>query len=199
MKSLQIAGLCFVAMFVIGMATAVTSSAVEWLHCTTLGVENVTKYEDNNCSDAKPGGVYGWREITTTESIVDDVSLTLSDTKVPIVGTVTVNCTAKGSGGVGFGNKDSETEITEISCTPGKNCESITKETKPVHLGWGSELVEESGKITDDIISGGSGAPGWDVTCKVLGIEKTDECTSEKEVLPVENKFVGVRQYALGD
>ena len=102
------------------------------------------------------------------------------DTKVPIIGTVEVQCTGHDEGSVGPGQFDRITKITEIKCAAGKNCEKIEKVLEPVHLPWQTELTEEEGKPRDKIKSGGSGAPGFTVACKELGIIETDECTSEE-------------------
>jgi hypothetical protein len=189
MKSIMSAGLCLVAMLVVGMVAAGTASAVpKWEHCETEKETGArTKYETDQCkTEVSTGGQFSWQEVTGTEKVVSHASLLLED-EIPLVGVVSISCTGKDEGSVGPGRFDRITAITEIHCVTDERCEKITIEAEPRNLPWQTELFETEGKIRDALKSGGAGEPGWAVTCEVLGIEKTDVCTSEAGTTSVEN------------
>ena len=175
-----IAGLCLVLASALALTLAATASASKqiWEQCSESG--SVTKYSEHQCVKAEGTGKWEWNEVKGTEAVVSHASLVFKDTKVPIIGTVEVQCTGHDEGSVGPGQFDRITKITEIKCAAGKNCEKIEKVLEPVHLPWQTELAEEEGKPRDKIKSGGSGAPGFTVACKEFGITETDECTSEE-------------------
>jgi len=178
MKSLRIAGLCLVAMFVMSMVAAGTASAEPTVFESCQEGAAGTKYEENLCEKASGTGKFAIAEIKGTESAIGIGSLRLADTKVPIVGTVEVSCTGETKGTVGPGKFARVEKIENINCTPGTNCEKIEKNPEPRNLPWQNEIAEGGAraKIT---ATNGKGA-GWAVTCKVLGITKTDECTTEE-------------------
>jgi hypothetical protein len=190
MKFIRIAGLCLVAIFAMGAVAANSASAaLVWEHCETEK-ENTTvsKWTTDQCRTAASMAAAGfsWQEVKGTEKVVTHGSLLLTDTKVPIEGSVSVQCTGKDSGTVGPGKHDRIEEITEIQCAAGEHCEKLEGEVKPLNLPWQTELVEtEGGRDTLKAVNG-KGA-GWSVTCKVLGITKTDECTTEEGSTSVAN------------
>ncbi len=183
---------------VVGVAIAVffgvaASSALAtpvWEQCIEGGAG--TKYETNQCVKASGTGKWAWSEVTGTEAVKGRSSLTLKDTKVPIVGTVEVKCTgailgAVSQGTIGPGKFARLTKAEEIQCSPGKNCEKLEEVAKPLNLPWQTELAEESGKVRGKITATNGKGPGWAVKCKVLGISKTDECTTENSSGAIEN------------
>jgi hypothetical protein len=178
MKLLRMAGLCLVAMCVMGMVAAGTASAApSWATCKEGAAG--TKFSGEQCTTAESTGKWGWEELKGTEAAIGLGTLILRDTKVPIEGTVEVSCTGEAFGSVGPGALSRTEEIKNIKCKAGKNCEEITKEVEPVNLPWRGELTEESSTERNKLTStaGNGKGPGWSVTCRVLGITKTDECT----------------------
>ena len=186
-------------MFAMSMAMVATASAApHWLHCEKGAAG--TKYEDNNCSKANPGGEWAWKEVTGTEEVVSHGSLTLADIKVPVEGTVLVDCTGTDKGTVGPGKFDRITAIENIVCVAGTHCEKLEKAAEPLNLPWQTELVEENGTLRDKIKAENGKGAGWAVTCKVLGVTKTDECLTEEGSTLVENKLTsGKEQLVLND
>jgi hypothetical protein len=182
MKSIRIAGACLVAMLALSMALGASASAaiLGWEQCGTEKASgNGSKYAEDQCATASGTGAWVWQEVKGTEKVIGLGSLVLRDTKVPIVGTVEVQCSVKAEGTVGPGRFARVTGITEIKCSAGKDCEKVEK-VEPRDLPWQMELFETEGVAKDNkITSGGSGAPGWGVTCKVLGAKTEDACTSE--------------------
>jgi hypothetical protein len=180
MKSIRIAGACLVAMFALSMALGASASAAPvWEQCETEKAStSPSRYTEGQCVTASSTGAWAWQEVKGTEKVIGLGSLVLRDTKVPIEGTVEVLCTGKSEGTVGPGKFDRVTSITEIKCSPGKDCEKVEK-AEPRDLPWQTELFETESTVRDKITSGGSGAPGWGLSCTVLGITKEDVCTSE--------------------
>jgi hypothetical protein len=177
----KIVGLCLASVLVLGMAiTANASAAPVWETCREGATG--TKYETSQCETALSSGKWAWAEVTGTESSHGSGTLVLSDTNIPIIGTVSVSCTGEGKGTVGPGKFGRVTEIPSgtISCSAGENCEKIEGKVEPRNLPWQTELFETEGKEFNTITNGKeSEAPGWAVTCKVLGVSKTDTCTGE--------------------
>ena len=65
-----------------------------------------------------------------------------------------------------------------LSCTNVENCGS--GEVVPVDLPWNTILyLMESGSFLNLIFSSGAGAPGYEVSCTVLGIKVEEKCTGE--------------------
>lgn len=187
----KIAGLCLASMLVLGMAiTATASAAPHWLVCLkeNLGT-TTTKWASDQCKEAVSGGGWEWSELKGTEPVRSHASLRLADTKIPLVGTVSVSCTGEGVGSVGPKQFDRTTEINSIKCVPGENCEKIEKEVKPLNLPWQTELYETEGKIRDKVRAENGKGAGWAVTCRVALISKTDECDTEEGSTSVENSW----------
>jgi len=179
MKSVKIAGLCLVAMFVMSMVASGTASAAGpvWEQCTTEKVSTLTKWEDSKCTKALSTGAWNWKEIASTEKVETNGTLELRDTGT-ILGTSAVICTGTDTGLIGPGKFGKIESITTKSCTAVKVCESSPAPTaKPVNLPWQTELFETEKKIRNKITAA-SGEPGWSVTCKTIGGTLTDECTT---------------------
>jgi hypothetical protein len=196
MKSIRIAGLCLVAMFVMSMVAAGTASAApRWETCRE-GTASTTKYSEEECVKAESGGKWELAEVKGTEPARGFGTVVLRDTKVPIVGTVEASCTGEAIGSVGPGAFSRVEKIEEIKCSPGKNCEEITENAKPVNLPWQGELAEEgtTEKERNKISASGAGA-GWAVGCKVLGISKSDECTVSNSESPYNLPFIKLTPY----
>jgi hypothetical protein len=195
MKLLRTAGLCLVAMLVMSMVAAGTASAAvpTWETCGTKGAaEANSKYAGEECTEASSTGKYAWEEVKGTEAAIGLGTLILRDTKVPIEGTVEVSCTGEAIGSVGPGAFSRTEKIENISCTAGKDCEELVKKTvEPRNLPWQGELKETEKAARNYISNGKTGkeAPGWAVTCRVLGIEKTDVCTISTGYTAVSNLF----------
>jgi hypothetical protein len=179
MKTIRIAGLCVVAIFVMSVVAAETASATTatWQSCRE-GAPG-TKYEEGECVKASGTGKWGWEEVKGTEAAIAFGTLALADTKVPVVGEVEVGCTSETLGSVGPGKLSRIEKMNKIECSAGKGCEKIVGTPEPRNLPWRGELAETEGKSRDNITNGktGEAAPGWAVTCRVLSIEKTDVCT----------------------
>ncbi len=192
MKSIRIAGLCLVAMFVMSMVAAGTASAAAgWLTCKESAT--TTKYETAGCVKASATGKFGFEEVKGTEAARALGSLRLIDTKVPIVGKVAVLCTGEGKGSVGSGAFSRTEKIEEIECSPGENCEKVEKKAEPRNLPWQGELAEEGGVKRNRIKAEGGEGPGWAVSCRVLGITKEDVCVvpnAEKPFTNVANEVI---------
>jgi hypothetical protein len=176
-------GLCLAAMFAMSMVASATASAAPvWEHCTKGPVNaQPTKYSEHGCSTlAQSTGEWNWREVNGTEEIRIKGSLLLSDTKVPIVGTVSIECSGEGEGFVGPKNHDRITKIetSPAQCVINKNCEKI-EAVEARDLPWQTEVYETEGKQLDNISAAGAGEPGWKVECKVLGLVEEDICTQE--------------------
>jgi|HubBroStandDraft_3_1064219.scaffolds.fasta_scaffold03917_8 hypothetical protein len=77
-----------------------------------------------------------------------------------------------------------EGEVTKITPTKTEGCESTS--AKPLHLPWHTQLVEVGEKLKSEQTSAGSGNPGWEVACTVLGIKATEKCTLAKATSALE-------------
>jgi hypothetical protein len=160
-------------------AGSALASGPVWQGCVEVAKGG---YEDSACTKEKAEGKFGWTEVTGTEKVTAELTLKLADTKVPLAGTVEVQCSGTGSGTVGPGSFARIEAITVSSCSAGEHCEKVEKNAAPLHLPWQTELFETEGTQRDTITNGKSSeAPGWAVTCKVLGVTKADECTVEGE------------------
>ena len=190
MKSIRIAGLCLAAMFVMSMVAAGTASAApHWLVCLKWN-NSPTRYATSQCEKAETGGGFEWSELKGTEATVTQGTLILETSNVPIVGEVVMECSGTDEGSVGPGNQSRTTVVTTTTCTAGKNCEKVEKKAEAVNLPWNTELLETEGVIHGTIRkgAGAAGPPGWRATCKVLGTEQKNECTSEAGLLLLSNK-----------
>ncbi len=189
MKHLKIIGLCLVAVFAIGMTTAAGASAAPvWEQCGEAG--STTKYSEHQCLKVESGGKWSWQEVKATEKAIGHGTLTLADTKIPVIGRVEVSCSYTLKGTVGPGKFDRIETVEVGACTAGKNCETVTKNAEAVNLPWQTELSETTEKAVRDTLTGtGKGSPGWKVSCKVLGLEKSDECTKETGATAIESRL----------
>jgi hypothetical protein len=188
MKHLKIIGLCLVAVFAMGMTTAAGASAAPvWEQCAE-GASG-TKYSEHECLKAEAAGKWAWQEVKGTEKVLARGTLRLSDSKT-LIGKVEVSCAYTFRGTVGPGKFDRIETVEIASCAAGKSCEKLTKNAEPINLPWQTELSEETEHLVrDKLTSGGKGAPGWKVTCKVSGLEATDECTSETGAATIESRI----------
>jgi hypothetical protein len=175
MKGMKIAGLCLLAVLAASLATAASASATPiWEGC--LKGASGTKYTNEKCEEASGTGEWAWSEIKGTEKSVNLGSVALVQEEIPVVGTVEVHCLAEGSGTIGPG-RFARTEKMTFTCSAGKNCEKVDGAVEAKDLPWHEELFETEKEI--DLATGGKTekeAPGWKVTCNVLGVEATDEC-----------------------
>jgi hypothetical protein len=176
MRSIKIAGLCVVAMFAMGMVVVATASAAPvWEQCTEGST--TTKYAEDNCKVAEAGGKWGWKAIPAGAPATVHITgstLTLKDTKVPIIGTVEVVCAIEGEGTAG-GSIGKVEKLTIKSCSAGKNCEKV-ESSAIKDLPWETEFFETESKVFQTLKGTGAGEPGWSISCKVLGVTETDEC-----------------------
>jgi hypothetical protein len=190
MSRLKIAGLCLASMLVMSMALAGTASAAELLWLVCLKGNGLTKYTNEKCLSASGGSGEGWQSLgvpsgkTITVKIAA-ISILLVDNKVPIVGKVKVKCANAGSVGEGLIEPGGKGKILKASytspstnCSGEENCTTVLK-VNGVHLPWVTNVIEgPEGKFLTKIESGGSGEPGWEVECEVLGIAENDVCES---------------------
>jgi hypothetical protein len=169
------------------VAAGTASAAPHWLVCLPEhSGTTTTKYTEHQCVKAGAGGGWEWSELRGTEAARSHESLRLKDTKI-LGKTVEVKCSGEDVGSVGPGRFDRITAIENIKCVKGENCEEVTKAAEPRNLPWQTELVEEEGKIRDKIKAENGKGAGWALTCKVLSVSETDECTSEEEGTSVAN------------
>jgi hypothetical protein len=154
MRNIKIWGLAFSAMLLIsGLAVANASAAPQW----TLN-----------------GAAIGSAVATTGSG-----TLELTDENGFFGSTVTVKCSGSTTGTAGPGAADTTTTVTVSSCTTVAGpCGSPS--ASPANLPWKTELATVEGVVRDKITSDGKGAPGYTVTCTVLGSRITDTCTSER-------------------
>ncbi len=170
-----------------GVAATSTLAAPVWEGC--LEGASTTKYENSKCLKALSTGKFGWAEIGSTEKIKGTgLTLSLTDTKVPIIGSTSVVCFAgeedEGSVGPGRLGRIEVAKVKEAStnCRGRGGCkEKGIEKVEGVHLPWQTELPETEAGV-DKIGNSGAGEPGWKITCEtILGEKTADECTSEKE------------------
>jgi len=161
MKRIYIIGLCLMAMFAMSAMAAGSASAHEWL--------------------------IGGSPIATATTIHSLALILLEDEKAT-GGAVEVHCHAFDSGTVGPGALDLVLTVTtellkgsdKIPCTYDKQGQcSGTPTALAVHLPWHTSIVEIGTEVRDLILSNGSGAPGWSVTCNTILGETTDTCEEE--------------------
>jgi len=191
MKSMKIAGLCLVAMFVMSMVATATASAAGpvWEQCTTEQETGLTKWKDSKCTEASATGAWNWKEIKNTEKVESNGTLELKDTAT-LLGESAVICTGTNSGSIGPGKFDRVESITAKTCTAVHVCESSPAPTaKPIGLPWQTELYETENKIRNKITSVSGKEVGWEVICKaeIIGTT-TDVCTSVAAGPEVTNK-----------
>jgi hypothetical protein len=192
-RNIKIAGLCLASMLVMGMALAGNAAAaLLWLVC--LKGVGLTKYENSKCLKSKEPqtrGEEGWQSLgllpgqTATIKILV-LSLKLVDTGTPL-GEAGVLCldtpAARGEGVIeekGKGKiRAAEVEKPEVNCTGLGACKKATK-LEGANLPWATEIVEgPGGAPLTKIKSGGSGEPGWKITCETSIGTLTDTCLSK--------------------
>jgi hypothetical protein len=105
-------------------------------------------------------------------------TLTLSDSKVPVVGASAAKCEDTAEGLAESGGAGEVTSLTASGCAAVKGCESGHEVTvEALHLPWHTELVATEGSLREVLTSGGKGAPGFKLKCRALGVQLQDECT----------------------
>ncbi len=184
MKHLKIAGLCLVAVFVMGMVVSASASAAGpvWEQCRTEKnpTEPPTRWSDSKCSVASSTGAWQWEELKTTEQVSSQATLRLIDTKAT-GGESAIQCGGTDNGWIGPNKYD---QITSIS-VKASNCKRTAglcitvEEVKPIHLPWQTELFETEGRIRDKLTEAGNGQPGWKVKCS--GVEDVCESVAGEE------------------
>lgn len=124
-----------------------------------------------------------WRvnDTALTESTGTEWSgkIKVADSNAP-GGAVTVECEDSAEGPVGPGKAGEITKWTASKCVFVKKgaCETgSTPTVEAVNLPWHTELVTVEGATRDSITNGGKGAPGYQRTCRVLGLKVPDICT----------------------
>ncbi len=182
MKHLKIAGLCVTAVVAMSMVTSATASAeINWKQCREVAA-GTGKWLNNKCTEAGKGN-WEWKTLTASEKVTSAFTVQLRDTKVPIAGTVEVQCRGTDKGTIGPEKADSVESVLIESCESfgAKKCTKVGT-VKAVNLPWTTTLAEGSeGQQRDLIRAGASGKnPGWSVECTVLGVTSTDECTSSE-------------------
>jgi hypothetical protein len=171
------------AMLLMSMAMAATASAeLHWETCMKGAAG--TKYTEENCEEASGSGEWAMAEVKGTEKAVSLGTLTLKVTEVPVVGTVEVVCSVEGTGTVGP-SKFSRIEKLSYDCKAVKGCEKIEEKSAVVaeDLPWHGEAFETEKEIQDNLTHGETEkeAPGWNLTCTVLGEKETDECRAKSQ------------------
>jgi len=198
MKSIKIAGLCLVAMFVMSMVASATASAAapEWIHCIKVEAGK-GKWKNKGCTEATASGEWETKGIAETVEVTSSGSLELEDLNAT-GGPVAVKCAGIGVGSIGPGKLDRTNSISAskggktITCAFVKNgaCESgdpVTAEAK--NLPWQTRLAPKGTEPPrDEIYEGTGGEPGWTVTCTAVLVGKTeDTCTGTKGTTKMKN------------
>jgi hypothetical protein len=188
MKPIKLAGLCFVLMLVVGMVLAGNASALPSYRTCQEGATG-TKYKEAECEAAESTGKFGVGELESTEKSVASGTLELADTKVPIVGEVSLKCTGENLGKLQAKRIALTEKIENIKCVNVKGCEN-TPTAEVRNLPWKSEIIEVENEAKEkslgaNLASEESGKEaGWKITCTVLGVKGAeDECVTNKGLL----------------
>lgn len=89
-----------------------------------------------------------------------------------------VECTVNATVNVSTNGTGEVTAVTASSCVGKTWCESAKPSSlTAVNLPWHTELAIVEGTPREKLSSGGSGAPGFKMKCKVLGLASEDTCT----------------------
>jgi hypothetical protein len=189
MSSLKTVVLCAVGVVITAVvAVSTASAAAVWESCRS-GVTG-TKFTSNQCTTASGTGEFGWAEIKGTEEAKTTGTIRLTDTKVPVIGKVTITCTSEVFGSAGPGRFGRINEILNVRCTPGENCEELRRNAVPLNLPYQGELFETEKKVEGKTTGTKEGnEPGIEITCRVLGLEKTDRCEYAMGVAPEVGSF----------
>jgi hypothetical protein len=181
---LTLAGLWLAAVLVLGMVWAGNASAAPlWLVC--LEGSGLTKYSTNQCTTASSTGK--WQSLGLPSGRSDTVrllafSLRLEDTSVG----VSIECPDAGTGwGLIESPNKGQIKVAEVKEPEKEGCKVLKgfltckagtlTNVKGLNLPWKTEIFETEKKNLTKILSGGSGEPGWAVTCGGV----TDECVTE--------------------
>jgi|SRR5580704_10194968 hypothetical protein len=173
LKTVVLGAIAFVMMSAVTVGAASAAPVAESCREGAAG----TKFTSNQCIEASGSGTFGWEEIKNTEAGRAIGTVRLTDTNVPIVGKVTIVCTAETRGAAGPGRFARINEISNVNCTAGEHCEKIEGAMEPLHLPYQGELFETEKKVEGKTTGTGGGEPALRVTCRVLGVNDTDECT----------------------
>ncbi len=113
MKSIKIAGLCFVAMFAMSVAAVATASAQPvWEQCSTeKAASAITKYTNSECNVVGAPNAWAWQEVKNTEKVTSTAALKLGDEKT-VLGESAVECLGTDTGVIGPGKFDKIQTIT---------------------------------------------------------------------------------------
>jgi hypothetical protein len=177
MKRLATAvGLCLASMLAMSMALAGTASAaLLWLLC--LEGSGLTKYSSNQCTEASSTGK--WQSLGLPSGGSDTVRLLAFSLRLEDSGTgVKLECSDAGTawGLIEAPNKG-KIKVAEITAPLIKsNCKLLNglltcKESANIekiegrNLPWAIEIFETEKKNLTALKSGGSGEPGWAITC----------------------------------
>jgi hypothetical protein len=180
MKKLQVVLLALVAVFAFSAvlsasAMAETTLLAEWLKAATPVAANLAAETTGsltlvhlNLAQTTCTGIF---DGTVGADGVGQITEVLNAAKVKVRSTLT------GTGEI-------------LSCTNVENCGS--GEVVPVNLPWNTILyLMENGSFLNLIFSSGAGAPGYEVSCTVLGIKVEEKCTGETSAI-MENMGAGM-------
>jgi hypothetical protein len=188
MGFMRIAGLCFVAVFVMSMVAAGTASAApHWLVClpATSG-STATKWSGEQCSTTASGGSWEWSEPKTTEAVRSEGTLTLAVER-PFRSTLEIKCVFRDIGWIGPNGTDQITAFNAGKCENLSGCGKLEK-LEWRNFPWNSELKETEGKIYDAIRGNGTGELAWEIACKGVDEIIEIECRAERWLLALENR-----------
>ena len=188
MKKSHLIGITLIAVFAFG-AMAATSAFAE------VGMEWLL-HEEKLLSE------------TVLGEIATEGELLLEEMEAPFVGKSVVHCSGVAEGTLGpegldlieevFGLKGEP--VNDLTCEALEGCETSGTTpplVEPVNLPWESELVLVGTTVRDNVRSAVAGkAPGYKVTCLVLKLSTTDECTGNisylMENMPAESDVLAL-------
>jgi hypothetical protein len=182
-----LAGLCLVAVLLMGMVAAGSASAVGTYKTCQEVSGTGTKYAAEGCETAEAAGKWEVAELKGTEKAVLAGTLVLTDTKTA-VGEVSVSCSSEEARGVvGPGKLGKVTAINKINCTSIKGCEAGSVKAEADGLPWKTELAEvensEKAKTAGVKLESEKEEAGWTIKCKVAGLSVEDKCLTNKGLL----------------
>jgi hypothetical protein len=200
-------GLCLAAMLMASMALAGTAAAEGpfWSLCLE-GSASTTKYSSNQCTKAESGGKWesaalGEKSVTVKLSAL---TLRVTDTNVPLIGTTTVVCPHPTTGWGTIEKSDVlivrsakvEHPSTECAVTAGTSlCEtSGLEKVEAADLPWKVEIFGPITKVEAD----GGGEPGWKVECKATTDTCLAESTEKSELIELKNNVSAGALLVLG-
>ncbi|HEY3829625.1 MAG TPA: hypothetical protein VGL57_10565 [Solirubrobacteraceae bacterium] len=140
------------ALLLLGVAPALASARVHW----------------------RLGGV----PLTETIATKGKGTVKLTDTKVPIAGSMAVECEDSIEGDAIGATAGEVTKWTLSKCVKANaKCEN-TPTMEAVNLPWKAELVAAGSSVDEKLSSSGKGAPGFKMSCMIFGIKSEDTCTA---------------------